>query len=386
MVAHANATDWSIPEQQLARKIASMCGTTAVSLTIENRSSIGRRDSEIVQNGLRMAIGAAGVHVARDASDRVAITLSENLTSYVWVATLQKAVGESPVVMVSVPRPAGSFVAPESVPLALRKTLVWSQERPILDVAVLEESGSPTRIAVLSPESVSLYRTQGGKWQQEVMMEIVHDRPWPRDLRGRLVPAKDHLLDAYLPGVTCRSTLSTPTSLTCREGEDPWPLAASSAIPSLNGFFLSGRNFFTGTITGPIGKVMAVSRFYSAAPLMRENVTLWLFAGIDGQIHVVDGVSERGLTMAWGSDIAGVRTSCGAGWQILASGAEVSTDSLRAYEFPDRDPVAVSPEIDFGGPLSALWTEARGDTAIAVARNKETGVYEAFRLAVACSQ
>jgi hypothetical protein len=33
-----------------------------------------------------------------------------------------------------------------------------------------------------------------------------------------------------------------------------------------------------------------------------------------------------------------------------------------------------------------LWTEAKGDTAIAVAKNHETGSYEAFRLAVACSQ
>jgi hypothetical protein len=33
-----------------------------------------------------------------------------------------------------------------------------------------------------------------------------------------------------------------------------------------------------------------------------------------------------------------------------------------------------------------LWTEAKGDTAVAVVRNRETGKYDAFRLAVACSQ
>jgi hypothetical protein len=33
-----------------------------------------------------------------------------------------------------------------------------------------------------------------------------------------------------------------------------------------------------------------------------------------------------------------------------------------------------------------LWTEGKGGTVIAVSRNAETGNYEAFRLAVACSQ
>ena len=59
---------------------------------------------------------------------------------------------------------------------------------------------------------------------------------------------------------------------------------------------------------------------------------------------------------------------------------------MRAYEFPDRDPVAVSAAIEFLGTISALWTEPKGDTAVAIAKNQETGNYEAFRLAVACSQ
>ena len=38
---------------------------------------------------------------------------------------------------------------------------------------------------------------------------------------------------------------------------------------------------------------------------------------------------------------------------------------MRAYEFPDRDPVAVSAAIEFPGPITALWTEAKGDTSVA---------------------
>jgi len=32
-----------------------------------------------------------------------------------------------------------------------------------------------------------------------------------------------------------------------------------------------------------------------------------------------------------------------------------------------------------------LWTQANGDSAIAVGKNPETGSYEAYRLTVACN-
>jgi hypothetical protein len=71
---------------------------------------------------------------------------------------------------------------------------------------------------------------------------------------------------------------------------------------------------------------------------------------------------------------------------VLATSPGDQEDAVHAYEFPDRDPVAVSAALDLPGAITALWTEAKGDTAIAVARNRETGSYEAFRLALACSQ
>ena len=56
------------------------------------------------------------------------------------------------MVMVSVPRPEGAAAAHDSVPLGLHKALLWSQDDPILDVAVLEEGATPTRIAVLDAD------------------------------------------------------------------------------------------------------------------------------------------------------------------------------------------------------------------------------------------
>ena len=405
----ATAADWSGPEQELARKIAAVSGRGTVAITVENRSTLGKRDSDVIQNGLRSALGGLGIRLvtAEQAAATVAIYLSENPTSYVWVAEIRQGAGEVAVVMVSAPRPEGATTH-ESVPLSLRKIPLWRQDDPILDVAVLEESATPTRIAVLDAEKVALYRSQGGKWQLEQAPGIVHARPWPRDLRGRLIPAKDHLLDIYLPGVICRSAVGAPLTLNCRETDDPWPLvptalgggtfsafpsagSPSVAIPAVGAFYAPTRNFFTGVLTPGIGKFRTVSKFYSAALLPGEKNLLWLFASADGRVHIVDGVNDQATKPDWGSDLTSVKTACGAGWQVLATGSATSTDdaygdSVRAYEWPDRDPVAVSAAVDFSGAVTALWTEGKGDTAIAVVRDRETGSYEAFRLALACSQ
>ncbi len=172
---------------------------------------------------------------------------------------------------------------------------------------------------------------------QEQALDIVHARPWPRDLRGRLIPAKDHLLDAYLPGVICRSSGGTPLTLNCRETDDPWPLVP----PALSAGTFCGlsqrridcgddsfrwepsyaptRNFFTGVLTPGIGKFTTVSKFYSAALLPREKYMLWLFATTDGHVHMVDGINDQVTKSDWGSDLTSVKTACGAGWQVLAT-------------------------------------------------------------------
>ena len=200
----------------------------------------------------------------------------------------------------------------------------------------------------------------------------------------------------------CSSVAASPLSLNCRESDDPWQLIpasfnapnlfpsansiSTSSVPLLRAFFASTRDFFTGAVTPPIGKFSSVPRFYSAAAIPREKYVLWLFAATDGQIHMIDGVSDQAAKSVWGGDLTSVRTQCGAGWQVLATSSGDHGDLVRAYEFPDRDPVPVSAAIDFPGPITALWAEGKGDTAIAVARNQETGNYEAFRLEMACSQ
>jgi hypothetical protein len=212
------------------------------------------------------------------------------------------------------------------------------------------------------------------------------------------------LLDAYLPGVVCHVPAGASITLNCRDADDPWPLVPEGLIGSSSNFASSGggsaaplspiaaffaptRNFFSGVLTPAVGKLATIPKFYSAAALPRGKYVLWLFSSVDGQVHVVDGVRDQASSFNWGSDITTLKTSCGAGWQVLATTAgDRATDSVRAYEFPDRDPVAVTAAADLPGAATAMWTETKGDTAVVVVKDEETGSYEAFRLALACNQ
>lgn len=101
---------------------------------------------------------------------------------------------------------------------------------------------------------------------------------------------------------------------------------------------------------------------------------------------MLDGVTDQRIAGAGLSEIATVHSSCGLGWQVLAAHETESNDVVAAFEFPDRAPVAVSQPVELNGTVTSLWTESDGTTAMAVARNSETGRYEAYRLSIICGQ
>jgi len=385
-VVVASAGDWQAPCSQLAQRIAAITGPGAVAVTIVNRSSLAPTDADDIHRRLLTELAAYGVQPSStdQAAATVQVTLSENLRDYLWVAEIHQGTSEPVVVMVTVPNPGGGAAVRASTPFAIHKALLWSDENRILDLAVL--NSNPPHMIVLEPEQIVLNRLQNGQWLQEQLLPLIHVRPWPRDLRGRLVLRKDHLFDAYLPGVFCRSTAAAPLSVTCEDSDDPWPLTGDST--GLKAFFSAARNFFTGALSPGIQKQTVALPFYSAAPLPRDKYTLWAFAAVDGQVHFLDGVADRTFAqLGWGSGIASLRSGCGPGWQILATSDEDGpADNVKAFEIPDREPILVSPPVEFKGPITALWTDSDSTSVIAISQNSETGKYEAYRLSIDCHQ
>ena len=378
------AADWRQPESELANKIAAITGPGVIALEVTNLSSISSTDSDQIRRDLTSLLAAAGVRVwqADQASATIKLTLSENLQSYIWVAQIQQAANQQNVVIVSAPRPESIGPAQNALPLTLRTTPLATQPDPILDVALIE--GNPRRALVLSRAGVTLYEFKEAHWIPTQTFPVNSPVPLPRDLRGRIFVRKDHLFDAYLPGLFCRSSNTAPLTVACNRSDDPWPVETEDL--GLSAFFSPTRNFFTGALTPGISNQKSAPQFYSAAAIAKPNYTLWVFSATDGQTYLLDGINQQvaGKTR-WGSDIAGVRTACRQSGQVIATiSEEDGHDSVQAFEFPDREPQAVSQKMELNGTVTALWTAQDGQSALAVFRNHDTGNYESLQINLAC--
>ena len=384
-VASVRATDWTQPGRDLVRKIEAVTGPGAISLQLNNRSSLNQTDVDAIRRGISAAMTDSGMRLTGEdqAAASVEIVLSESHRAYVWVATIREGASEPAVVMVSLPRPETALPVDESNLMIVHKSLLWSQADPILDAAVIDVS--PARLLILDPNQVTSFRLQDSKWVREQTWPIAHQKPWPRDLRGRLLLRKDHLFDAYLPGVLCRSTPGE-RGMTCNESDDPWPVGTGPY--TVNAFFASTRNFFTGALAAEGGKAITAPAFYSIAVVPRDRYVLRVVAATNGSVHLLDGMNDQTLAaVGWGSDVASIKSKCGSGWQVLATQrGDRSPDSVTAFELPDREPAAASSPAAIDGKITALWTETAGNTVMAVSRNAQTGRYEAYRLSMVCGQ
>jgi len=377
---------WQSPAAQLAQQISAITGPGVVALELNNRSSLGAGDVDEIHRALTSSLENVGVRIWQpdQAAAKVRITLSENLSDYVWVAEVQSGASEPRLVFISSPRPDSAFPVEHTPPLTLHSTALISENTPILDLAFLAQS--PPRLLVLAIPHISVYDFREGHWTAAESLALRSPNPLPRDPRGRLILNKDRQFDAYLPGLICHGSQSGGLSISCSPSEDPWPLGGKDA--GLSALFSPARNFFTGALVPGIGKQKSVPAFYSAARVPKPNNPLWIFSGLDGQLHLMDGINQQTLSQIhWGSDIASLHAACRSDWQVLATSPENETeDSVQAFAFPDREPVAVSQKLTFRGSLHALWTTEPGDVAVASYRDSETGKYEAVQLNLTCGQ
>jgi hypothetical protein len=379
------AADWTQPSSQLARDVVAITGPGAASISYRNQSSLPNDQTDAIRRTLENQLRAGGVRLAPSttAAAEIRITFSENAQGYLWVAEVQQG-SETRVAMVSVERPAAIAMPSRPASMSLRKTLLWSQPTQILDLAVVP-AGSEPLMLVLDPSGVTIYKKSGSTWNAQQTLAIPRETAWPRDLRGRIAMARDHMFDVFTPGVACNSTSGSTLALNCRQGDDPWPLA-----PNQSAFFAPARNFYTGVLTPAVGKQGSVPPFFSAAALARPRYTLWVFARTDATVHAFDGLNDiplRTLNNS-GSDLATVNSGCGSGTQLLVTSAVDTTvvDTVRVFEVADRDALEAAPAINFAGPITALWPAADGHTAVAVARNLKTERYDAFEIAINCAQ
>src|SRR5205807_7310777 len=247
--------------------------------------------------------------------------------------------------------------------ITIHKNLLWQQDAPILDF-IADGPG----LYILEPEQVSVYGNDGGKWHLKQTLAIVHEQPWPRDLRGKLQLVKpasglELQITAFLPGTLCSGT-ATPPILQCHASDDPWQID----LGLLAAFFSPTRNFFTGVLPGQKSGE-SVPPFFSAALLISGDSRQWVFAGVDGRSRLYrNNLGTLSATFNdWGSSLAAIQSTCGSGRQILVSSSNdlARPDTIQAVEMAGREAASVSSTIELSGPIKALLPAENGQAVYA---------------------
>jgi len=355
--------------RELARKTVGFAGgRTNVGATYQNLSSLP--DSDLAQ--VRHEFEAA-VTVSAPASIDVRITLSESALQYLLVEEVRRG-DETQVWMAGWPRANGAPVFGQGA--AIDKKLVWEQDEPILDAAVLDNS-----VAVLSPSKLAVYRQR----QLQEAVNIAPGRTWPRDLRGRMRLTGGRV-QAWLPGMECDGAWQPQLSLNCRSSDEPWVLESGSRALLLANY-TRDRNYFDGRVILQNGMRKSVAPFYSAAAVDDPGGTLWLLAAVDGRTLIFNPAFEPLTSIpSWGSDIAGTSGRCAGGSPIFATlpGDASEPDGVQAFSIVNRTPAALTAPVSFNGPVTALWPST-ASSVLAVERNLATGKYAAYVLTLVCT-
>jgi hypothetical protein len=368
------------PPAEFASRILAITGPGSISFNIRNSSPMDADQLRVVQSAIETEVRRQGLNIvaAGNATSDVRVTISQNSHGWLWIAEIQQG-PEKKVAMLEVPAITRSSTSGHGS-MTLRKQLLFSSDKPILDVLTVNGPAGKSLIA-LAPLEIMVFQQNAGAWRLQQEIHLERDLPMPRDPRGHLVPATDHLFDAYLPGTVCNSSAALPLAITCRAGDDLWPLGAQNA------FFNASRNYFTGLVRPGFAKPL--SPFYSAAPVAVADRTTWIFTGVDGRVRWTDGGVEQPLadTSDWGSDIASIRSGCGTGTQLLVTsrGDDSAADSLRAFEIFNRQAAIASAPMSVGGPITALWAATDNSSAVAIVHVIEKGTYEAFSVDLSCN-
>src|ERR1700744_1791219 len=400
---------WDQPAAALAGKIADILGPGQARLTLRNLSSIPNEALPGIQRLLEQDLRARGVTVSgAESANAVRVTLSESARNRVWVAAVAEG-DETQIRRVSLP-PDQPQQAAAAGGMLLRSELVLSEPAPV--VSALETASG---MVVLEPDALLIDTRTANGWQEQKRVNLEGKIPIARDPRGLLTLAGDGAgFDAWLPGGRCTGRaplagMGSTWNVECNSSDDPWTLVTgttaiempaigaqspqvglagsqANAGVALKAFYNAARNYFTGV--GSPGLGVDLPAFYAAAPIPRAGGdAALLLAGNDGKLQLAEKGRLESVAGArdWGSDLAPLRSGCGAGTQIVVSSSgEAASDSLRAYELPALEAVPVSAPLTMNGTVTAVWSAPDFKSVYAGVR-PPANQYEVVRVSALCN-
>lgn len=374
LIFAARGADLEDAARQLARTADSLLQPREpVAIATQNLSSLSSRDLLLARRRFEVTLRESG-HRPAPGGTEIRLTLAENLASLILAAEVKRD-NDRAVRLVSIPKPESGTEGRRTMRMTLSRELLVERPDPVLDVAV--RAGL---MLVLEDSRVTL-TSAAGTTAAPLGPEV---KP-QRDPRGRL-RFDGSGFRAWLPGVSCEGRLE-PLEIQCQAPGAPWPLVWGPVTAEAAA--VADRNWFESPLLTAAGRLAAPSAFYAAALAGDRDNPAWILALTGGQKQIYGRAFQtRRAIPGFGSDIASLESGCGRGRQVLMTrpAGPDDTDSVQAFELVDDRPVAVSDPVEMSGPVTALWPEESGQSAIAVARGAKTGAYEAYRLAVVCGR
>jgi hypothetical protein len=336
-VSYAQATStlpksWNDAVAKLADEVAAAISPTAVTLDVENISSLDVSSAGAIEAAVRMQLQRHSFSLAPENSAaaqsvvRLQLSLSESAAQYVWVVQIldDQSDGAAPsVIIVAAPKADYVDAAAEARSLSLEKRFVWKQSERFLDFALSKDATSgELALLVLGTNRLTTYKPVGPQWQLSRASPIPQAKPPSRDLQGTINLKEEKI---SLKGFEC------------------------IGVPDLAGVLQCKASTPARILRGPVVNI----------PELPNSVG------------------------------AGIAEKCRGEFVFLftAEGDWTQSDSIRGYltkGIPLPFAASGSP-IEFDGPVMSLQAEPDTSAARAVVHNLKTGDYEAYIVTATCS-
>jgi hypothetical protein len=335
-------------------------------LNPKNRSSLRETELKKLASVFKNELQQRGAKIASaGGSAEIVLTVSDCPTGYLGVAEIRRATRRTETLIGSLGRADGAGQDRSQSGLVLRKELLFSQERPLIDAAF---QYSLPIIDTLGQGEYGHYELNAGRWTPAATDRLPLAKPLSRDMRGRL----GHSVDAMGASYFTENCRLESGSWHCENGKGIWQ------PPGV------GRDLLEEKRTPP---------WFSAAEFKMSDKEAIIITGKDGLARLYSQGPEPIYTFpGWGSEIASIQSGCGNGWQILVTGKGdwTTPDSVQAFEVGGDQLQEMTPAIDFPGPvlglhLSGSSPQSTTDGALAIVRNLFTGRYEVYVLTINCA-
>jgi hypothetical protein len=317
--------------KELAQKIAAaLPAKENVSCEIRNLSSLQPGEAVRIEQSLKMELQERGVRLTDSGAEIiVVVTLSENYKSLVWTGEIHKG-DASQVVLIAVERSSENRAFSKAMPVTIRREKFWEGPERILDAGEVSNGAGKSWLVLLLPEGLRIQDQQIGSAST---LEIKSMQGASRDPWGNLnFDPVGNTIAFFLAPRVCTVNLETPDLSACP------PADGSAGVPPT-----------------------------SRSPVMFD-------------------IAPTGPPPPGKGTLIEMKPVCGGASEFLATGARdyTQTDSVQVFQTESSGAAAVSAQLDFPGPITAL--HAISEMPRAVVRNLTTGNYEAYRLSFSCGQ